>query len=236
LAGHVAEGQPRVRLVRRVADPRALPGRVLGALLGEVGIQWSGKVRLGKAPAGERLAYVTSAPLSQLLTELGKHSDNFYAETVFKTLGAGAKGEPATSEAAAKRVLAWLSSAGLDDPATKVVNGSGLFDANRISAETLAQLLAKVYLDPELGPDFVAQLAVGGVDGTLRSRFRSATTRGRVRAKTGTLRNSDTLSGYVLSSSGRLPLVFVVLVNGIDDNHGAVREHIDSAVSVLSEH
>ena len=236
LKGHVSQGQPRVRLVRRVADPRALPGRVLGALLGELGVEWSGKVRLGAAAGGERLAYVTSPPLAQLLTELGKNSDNFYAEMVFKTLGEGAKGEPATSELAQKRVLAWLSNAGLVDPQTKIVNGSGLFDANRVSAELLAQLLAKVYLDPELGPDFVAHLAVGGVDGTLRSRFRGVATRGRVRAKTGTLRNADTLSGYVLSSSGRLPLVFAVLVNGIDERHTQVRERVDRAVSVLAEH
>jgi len=236
VGGHVSEGQARLRLVRRVADPRAVPGRVLGALLKEIGIEWSGKVQLGKTTGGERLAYVTSPPLGQLLGELGKNSDNFYAEMVFKSLGEGAKGEPATSEAAAGRVLAWLERAGLRDPGTKVVNGSGLFDANRVSAEVLAQLLGKVYLDPELGPDFVAQLAIGGIDGTLRSRFRSAATRGRVRAKTGTLRNADTLSGYLLSSSGRLPLVFAVLVNGIDERHTAVRERVDRAVSALAEH
>lgn len=236
VAGHVSEGQPRLRLVRRVADPRALPGRVLGALLKDMGIEWSGKVLLGKTAGGERLAYVTSPPLGQLLGELGKNSDNFYAEMVFKSLGEGPKGEPATSEAAASRVLAWLAHAGLGDPRTKVVNGSGLFDANRVSAELLAQLLGKVYLDPELGPDFVGQLAIGGIDGTLRSRFRGAATRGRVRAKTGTLRNADTLSGYMLSSSGRLPLVFAVLVNGIDERHTAVRERVDRAVSVLAEH
>lgn len=235
LDGHVSAGQPRVRLVRRVADPRALPGRVLGALLAELGVAWSGKVRLGKLATNERLAYVTSPPLAQLLAELGKESDNFYAEMVFKSLGEGAKGEPATSELAAQRVREWLSKAGLVEAHTKVVNGSGLFDANRVSAELVAQLLAKVYLDPELGPDFVAQLAIGGVDGTLRSRFRSAATRGRVRAKSGTLRNADTLSGYVLSSSGRLPVVFAILINGIDERHTAVRQRIDRAVSVLAD-
>lgn len=236
LGGHVSEGQPRVRFVRRVADPRTLPGKVLGALLEESGVKWSGKVRLGPLSAKERLAYLTSAPLSQLLAQLGKHSDNFYAETVFKTLGEGPKSEPATSKAGADRVLAWLASAGLEAKTTKIVNGSGLFDANRISAATLAELLAKVYLDPQLGPDFVAQLAIGGVDGTLGSRFKGAATRGRIRAKTGTLRDADALSGYVLSSSGRLPTVFVVLVNGIENRHGVVRSRVDRAVSLLAPH
>lgn len=236
LSGHVSVGQPRVRLVRRVADPRALPGRALGALLADMGVEWSGKVRVGSSTGGERLAYVTSAPLAQLLAELGKHSDNFYAEMVFKTLGEGPKGEAATSKLAAERMVAWLTKAGLADAHTKIVNGSGLFDANRLSADLLAQLLAKVYLDPQLGPDFVAQLAIGGVDGTLRSRFRGGGTRGRVRAKTGTLRNADALSGYVLSSSGRLPLVFSVMVNGIHERHGDVRNQIDKAVTRLAEH
>ncbi len=52
-------------------------------------------------------------------------------------------------------------------------------------------------------PEFVAQLAVGGVDGTLKHRFRGGHARRLVRAKTGTLEDVAALSGYVLSPSGR---------------------------------
>ncbi len=233
LGGHVSVGQPRLRFVRRVADPRLLPGKVLAELLGELGVKFSGRVKLGKRDGGERLTYLTSPPLSVLLREMGKNSDNFYAETIFKTLAGESQGAPASSASAAERVLEWLEGAGLANPQTKIVNGSGLFDANRVSTGTLAGLLAKVYLDPSLGPDFLAQLAIGGVDGTLRHRFRSAKDRGRVRAKTGTLHDVDALGGYVLSSSGRLPIVFALLVNGIDNQHAAVRKEFDRAVSTL---
>jgi D-alanyl-D-alanine carboxypeptidase/D-alanyl-D-alanine-endopeptidase (penicillin-binding protein 4) len=235
LSGHVSAGQSRVRLVRRVVDPRELPGKVLVALLKELGVQVKGKVRLGHAGGGTRLAYLTSAPLAELLAQLGKESDNFYAETIFKSMGARESGGAASAATAAARVEAWLARVGLGSAGTKIVNGSGLFDANRVSAETLARLLTKVYLDPALAPDFVAQLAVGGVDGTLRSRFRAPKTRGRIRAKTGTLRRADALSGYVLSSSGRLPLVFVTLVNGIESRHEAVHARVDRAIGVLAD-
>jgi D-alanyl-D-alanine carboxypeptidase/D-alanyl-D-alanine-endopeptidase (penicillin-binding protein 4) len=235
LGGHVSAGQPRVRFVRRVADPRALPGLVLVSLLEELGVKVTGKVQLGRRPGGERLAYLSSAPMSQLIYQLGKLSDNFYAETIFKTLGGEASGTAASSAAGAKRVEAWLAALGLEQPQNKIVNGSGLFEGNRLTPRTLTNVLSKVYFDPRLGPDFVAHLAVGGSDGTLRSRFRSATTRGRVRAKTGTLRSVDALGGFVLSSSGRLPIVFVVLINGIADQHLEVRRQIDRAVSILAK-
>ncbi len=235
LGGHVSAGQPRLRFVRRVADPRLLPGKVLLELLRNVGIQVAGGVELGKKAGGERLAYLTSAPLSVLLHELGKHSDNFYAETVFKTLAGDTEGPPASSEAAARRMTEWLAGLGLEAKQTKILNGSGLFDANRVAPSTLAGVLTKTYLDPVLGPDYVSHLAIGGVDGTLKSRFRQDKVKGRVRAKTGTLNDVDALAGYVLSDSGRLPIAFVVLVNGIKNRHPEVRAQIDRAVSVLAE-
>ena len=235
VGGHVSEGQPRLRFVRRVADPRLLPGKVLVELLRNAGVQVTGRVELGGSRGGARLAYLTSAPLSVLLHELGKHSDNFYAETIFKTLGGDTEGAPASSEAAARRMSQWLAGLGLLGKQTKIVNGSGLFDANRIAPSTLAAVLARVYLDPVLGPDFLAHLAIGGVDGTLKARFRHAKVKGRIRAKTGTLNGVDALAGYVLSDSGRLPIAFVVLVNGIQNRHQEVRAQIDRAVSVLAE-
>jgi D-alanyl-D-alanine carboxypeptidase/D-alanyl-D-alanine-endopeptidase (penicillin-binding protein 4) len=222
-----------VRFVRRVGDPRVLPGKVLSVLLGQLGVKVSGKVRNEPRQGGERLAYLTSDPLPVLLRQLGKHSDNFYAETIFKSLAGDDPKHPASSEGAAKLVLEWLNEAGLSDKRTKVTNGSGLFNANRLSAELLAGLLSKVYKDPKVATDFVAQLAIGGRDGTLRSRFRGKDVAGRVRAKTGTLRSVDTLGGYAYTDEASLPRVFVVLVNGIDGRHAAVRREIDRAVSAL---
>jgi D-alanyl-D-alanine carboxypeptidase/D-alanyl-D-alanine-endopeptidase (penicillin-binding protein 4) len=84
-------------------------------------------------------------------------------------------------------------------------------------------------------PEFLAQLAIGGVDGTLHSRFRKFKEQRTVRAKTGTLSAAVGLSGYVLSPSQPSAVVFSVLVNGLGGQAGAVRERIDRVVETIAD-
>jgi D-alanyl-D-alanine carboxypeptidase/D-alanyl-D-alanine-endopeptidase (penicillin-binding protein 4) len=214
-------------------DPRLQPGRALSHALSRAGVELRGKVKLGGVSEKRRITYIASAPLSALLHRVGKYSDNFYAETIFKSLAVEEDGPPATSSGGAKRVLSWLSERKMDSKSIKVVNGSGLFDANRLTAELLVRVLASAHADPAVGPEFLSQLAIGGVDGTLAARFRGAQQRARVRAKTGTLDDVDVLVGYVLRTSGRAPVAFAVLINGIKRQHPAVRREIDRAVASL---
>jgi serine-type D-Ala-D-Ala carboxypeptidase/endopeptidase (penicillin-binding protein 4) len=232
LGGHIAEGLPRQRFAKRVEDPRALPGLALKALLQKEGVEVA-EVALGGADEKSRIAFHASPPLSDLVAELGKESDNFTAETLFKALGAGATG-PATWQGAADTTTRWLQSNGAFSDGMQVKNGSGLFDANRLTARALCTVLRKAYDSPRLSAEFVAQLAIGGVDGTLRSRFRELKATRRVRAKTGTLAAVDALSGYVLRD-GKRPLVFSFMVNGLPGEHGAVRAKVDEIVVALAK-
>jgi len=235
LAGYAAKGLPRMRFDRRLDDPRRAPGLALRELLIGVGIEVQGPVALGGNQIEPRLAFHQSAPLAQLLSELGKNSDNFYAEMLFKALGADATSNPARSQDGAAVVRQWLSQHGLARPDTRIENGSGLFDANRVSAATLAGTLLAVRQNPAVYPEFLAQLAIGGVDGTLHSRFRKFKDQRIVRAKTGTLSAAVGLSGYVLSASSSAPIVFSVLVNGLEGQAGAVRERIDRVVETIAD-
>lgn len=232
LAGTVAEGLPKLSFARRLDDPTLVSGRVLKHLLQQVGISVRGEVAVGGQGVRRRLASHRSAPLGHLLAELGKASDNFYAEMVFKTLGVGPKGEPATFGRAASVISDWVRSAGIPDAGLRITNGSGLFDANRASARTIAETLAAALRDPAIGSEYVAQLAVGGVDGTLSSRFRTVREARFVRAKTGTLAKVDALSGYAFIRGRSTPLVFSILVNGISD-HPAARRRIDRVVESI---
>lgn len=235
LGGHVARGMPRLRFERRLDDPRRAPGLVLRELLLGAGISVSGGVALGGEQVLNRLVFHQSEPLSQLLTALGKDSDNFYAEMVLKALGADASGGPARSQDGAQVVLKWLTDRGLATAETRIGNGSGLFDANRVSADSLAGTLLAVQRTPAVYPELLAHFAVGGVDGTLRSRFRRFKEQRLVRAKTGTLSAAVGLSGYVLAPGGSPPMVFSVLVNGLEGQASAVRERIDRVVEAIVE-
>jgi D-alanyl-D-alanine carboxypeptidase/D-alanyl-D-alanine-endopeptidase (penicillin-binding protein 4) len=233
VGGHAAQGLPRLRFERRLDDPRRAPGLVLRALLQRERISVEGRVGLGGETVLQRIAFHQSQPLALLVHELGKHSDNFYAEMLFKVLGAEASGEPGQSHAGARAVRAWLEAHGGLSPETRIENGSGLFDANRISATVLINVLRAARQDPALYPEFLAQLAIGGVDGTLRSRFRALRAGRAIRAKTGTLSAATGLSGYVLGPRGQTPVAFSMLINGVEGHVGEARQYIDRVVEAI---
>jgi D-alanyl-D-alanine carboxypeptidase/D-alanyl-D-alanine-endopeptidase (penicillin-binding protein 4) len=67
---------------------------------------------------------------------------------------------------------------------------------------------------------FRAALPIGGVDGTLKSRFKNTAAQNNVRAKTGTLTGASSLSGYVTTRAGE-HLAFSILMNHYDREGGA---------------
>lgn len=235
LKGHVPEGGRAVSVAKRVDDPRLLAACALKEILKEVGVEVTGDVRLGGEQQRELLVAHRSAPLGELLSALGKESDNFYAETIFKTIAAEERGRPGTAAAAAELVMETLDGLGAMEKGTIVKNGSGLFDAERTSPWSLATLLRAAHLDPVLGPDFTAQLAIGGVDGTLRGRFKTWKKQRAIRAKTGTLSSTAALSGYVLPPPGRSAIAFSVLANDVAGHIDPTRKAMDAFVGALAD-
>ena len=235
VSGSIRPGHHSLRYVRRAHDPRLLVGHALKRSLGRLGIAVEGGVALGSAPETRLIAEHVSQPLAALLFRVGKESDNFYAEMIFRTLDAEKKGKRGVSADAAHEVQAFVEGIGAGGDGLSVTNGSGLFDANRVSASMLARLLSWAWREPSVHPEFVSLLAVGGVDGTLRSRFKDAELRGRIRAKTGTLEHAASLAGYILRPDGRRPVVFALIANDVNDVPGA-RVAFDTFVrGVLTE-
>ncbi len=232
VSGAVAGDSRVVRFTRRAEDPRLLAGYALKALLEKADIKVSGDVKLGSA-RGHTLAKHLSAPLSQLLYALGKQSDNFYAEMIFKTL-AGSR--PARSADAGDVVTTFLGRVGATDTGVVIKNGSGLFDANRVTAWSTVELLRWAYRDPAIQPEYLSQLSVGGVDGTLHKRFHQELTRRRVRAKTGTLDDVISLSGYVLRDGGRSPLAFSIFFNHVGGKQDGARHAADRLVELVTRY
>ena len=230
VGGRIAEGLPMMVSRRRVDDPRRLPGYVFVELLKRRGVTVSGGVVEGGAAETHALALHTSEPLAVLLFALGKNSDNFAAEMMLKALGAHASGGVGTSAAGAKAVQDWVSGLGVSHSGLVIRNGSGLFDANRVSAGTLTGVLRHAYQSPSLKVDYLAQLSIGGVDGTLRSRFRTHANERNVRAKTGTLARVIALSGILLAPPGHSPIAFSVIVDGVPGRHAQTRKRVDRAV------
>ncbi len=83
--------------------------------------------------------------------------------------------------------------------------------------------------------EYVAQLAIGGVDGTLRGRLKKEVHRRAVRAKTGTLDDAIALSGYVLGPPGKGPVAFSVLFNKVEGKAYGARAAADRLAEVIAE-
>jgi D-alanyl-D-alanine carboxypeptidase/D-alanyl-D-alanine-endopeptidase (penicillin-binding protein 4) len=149
-----------------------------------------------------------SPPLSEVVRDINKFSNNVMARQLFLTLGAVGSGQSANSERSAQTVSAWLARAELAMPELVLENGCGLSRRERLSADSLARLLRHAYAGPRM-PEFVASLPVAGLDGTMKNRTAAS---GSAYVKTGLLEGVRALAGYVLSDRGRRYVV-VAIVN-----------------------
>ncbi len=197
-----------------VTDPTAFAAGAVAAEFGRQGIAIAGGIRRGATPPGATLlARNLSPPLGEAIRRLNKVSNNFVAEQILKTLGAEAHGAPGTAGKGVRAVRDFLVSIGVPATEFALADGSGLSRENRISPRALVVLLEAAYKDFRLRPEFMASLAVFGVDGTMRKRRRERAAARRVRAKTGILRGVHALSGYAAAENGET-LAFSVLMNG----------------------
>lgn len=235
VSGSVPEGSEPIRYRQRVDDPRLLAGQALKNALAARGIAVTGSLRSGASSQNHELVSRKSRPLSELLPELGKASDNFYAETLLKAVALATRGRPASAAAGTEVAAAWLRDLGAYEASIRIGNGSGLFDANRLTARSLARLLVSVRRHPALAEPFALHLAVGGVDGTLRNRFPKLAQRRAVLAKTGTLRDVVALSGYVMDPERTRPIAFSLLLNGIAGRAPMGRQRIDRIVEMVAK-
>ena len=201
-------------------DHTQFVGAAFRALWEASGGSWIGRVREGRTPAGAvELLAQESPPLSEIVRDINKFSNNVMARQVFLTLGAPEPGQSASAERSVKAVTAWLSRTGLAMPELALENGCGLSRRERISADSLARLLEQAYAGPRM-PEFVASLPVAGLDGTMKNRTAAS---GSAYVKTGFLDGVRAVAGYVLAGSGHHYVVVAIV------NHA----NADSAVGAL---
>ncbi|MGI0485752.1 D-alanyl-D-alanine carboxypeptidase/D-alanyl-D-alanine-endopeptidase [Pantanalinema rosaneae CENA516] len=191
-------------------------------------------VKASAAPPGEtELAAIASPPLSQLLQETNRESNNVYAEALLKTVGRvqSPSNQDATTAGAAA-IKAILTPLGVNPNRYSMVDGSGLAARNRASAEAFVQTLQAMAQSPHAAI-FRNSLPVAGVSGTLKNRFRNTPVQGRLQAKTGTIGGVVALSGY-LTPPNYPPVVLSIVANYSNDSAANVRKDMDDMVLTIA--
>ena len=179
-----------------------------------MGGRFHGRVHEGRADAGAGVvATHTSRALAELVRDVDKRSDNPTARTVWLTLGALATGpsEGTTAQRADRVVREWLHAQAVSDDGLVLENGSGLSRLERIAPVTLAGVVERA-LDGPWAPEFVSSLPIVGVDGGMRHRLADTPAAKRARFKTGTLRDTWAVAGFVDAADGARYVV-VAMVN-----------------------
>jgi len=211
---------------RPAADPAAYAASALADLLAERGVRIDKSPATGQAPQRRTtLVDMASLPVRDLVEGMLTFSDNNTAELLVKELGVHVRREGTTAAGIAV-VADALRDAGIDVAEMTLTDGSGLDRGDRISCRTLQQLLTAA------GPtgDIAKGLPVAGTSGTLRDRMRASATRGRIRAKTGSLRDVTALSGWV-DGRGDTKLTFSFLLNTGDRAVGAADLRVEEQLA-----
>jgi D-alanyl-D-alanine carboxypeptidase/D-alanyl-D-alanine-endopeptidase (penicillin-binding protein 4) len=206
------------------------------ALLGR-GVTLTGRTRTTSDPAATAaartlppLAEHASPPLRQVLEPILQLSHNWYAEMLLKTLGRVRTGTGSWDSGLAVERRFLVDSLHVDSSAFRFADGSGLSHWNLVSPKAMVQLLYAMRAHPR-GELFREAMAVGGNSGTLRYRYRSNALVGRVVAKTGSIANVTTLSGYLETPAG--PWTFSIQLNNHTLSTRDVQKRIDQIVAEL---
>jgi len=194
----------------------------------ESGGEFKGGWMNAKAPEdAEPIVSFRSLPLAEIISRVNKNSNNVMARQILYTLSAEVLGAPGTESGGRKVVENWLADTGIEFPTLRLDNGAGLSREARVSAREFGALLELAWQKPYM-PEYLASMAVSGLDGTLRRRFDDEQLTGQAHLKTGSLDHVAAIAGYLQAESGRR--FSVVMLHNHDDVHRGPGEEAQIAL------
>lgn len=243
-----------------VSRPAGLFIALLKERLEKKGVVITGQRKLITAKDKSYMAAGSSIPPVEIARQEGpmfstvaaktmKPSQNLYTETILWTLGEQGRAyyvAPGTSEkenpfnnsksTSAERgrfvVRNFLTEIGVAPDGIVQYDGSGLSRHNLVTPSAVVTLYMYMARQSRFSQVWMDSLTIGGVDGTLRNRFRGTRAQGNVRGKTGTIDQVSALAGYITTAGGERA-VFSVIVNGVPS--GSLRVNvIDEIVGHLA--
>jgi D-alanyl-D-alanine carboxypeptidase/D-alanyl-D-alanine-endopeptidase (penicillin-binding protein 4) len=220
-----------------VPNPSAHFLKLLTAELIAQGIQTDPELaspdRISKRQSGlpqVELAAVASPTVAELVRTTDKDSNNLYAELLLRQLGQrSSHTQMDAGESGLQAVTAFAQKLGIATDSFNLADASGLSRRNAIAPRAFVQLLQVMNGDRV----FKDSLPIAAVDGTLKNRFKHTAAQANLTAKTGTLSDAVSLSGYVTPAAYD-ELVFSVLLNNSNLSAKDAREIVDAIALLLT--
>lgn len=230
-----------------VGEPLEHAGNVFAQALDRTGIEVDGEIRVMTEPnpKSEPLSNehahnewsIESPPISEIVRMMNHPSDNFIAEQL--ALAVVCQEQNRQAEAGSGSWEKWetlvgkfLEARGINESEYRLRDGSGLSRYNRISAHGLATLVDWA-VDQPWGGTFLDSLPVAGRDGTLSDRLGDLDDETTIRAKTGSLTGTRTLTGVIEREEGAT-ITFSVMVSNLTGAHESRgKEYLDTFVREL---
>lgn len=212
--GCIHASSQAIQLEIPIVNPLIYAKTVVKNQLKNLGIQLRGDVVLeNNLKPSMLLVAHNSKPITQLMANTLKHSDNLYADSLFLHAAQNINGKPLSwqkSEVVIKNFL--QQQTGINMQNAVLIDGSGLSSHDLVTPYQTISLLKYIHYHFPLAYEYITALPIAGQDGTLWKRFRKPTQRGFLRAKTGTLTGVLSLSGYLYTANGHT-LAFAIYIN-----------------------
>lgn len=181
------------------------------------------------------IAHIDSRPMAELVKNMMKPSQNLYAHLLLLQVAEKVRDNETrkmnSDDLGLSELKKFCTDAGIEKGAVLMEEGSGLSRGCLVKPAASVQLL-KFMAKHRYSKEFYDSLPIAGVDGTLRSRFKGTPAEKNLRAKTGTIRYVNSISGYVTSKAGER-LVFSIMLNNYSLGEG--RTHTDAIAEMLAE-
>lgn len=217
--GPMAKSHEPMEFLIPIESPSLYTGHVFRELLLANGITFTGSVESKAVPStAKEIASHSSRPLSLIVQDMMKHSDNLTADCLFKKIGHAETGEQGTWQNGNKVLRAFLKEkVGIPSTSLVLLDGCGLSRYNLVSPAQLVQLLtwARANITSEVC--------------TSEKRFANLPFASQIRAKTGAMTGISTLSGYLTTKNGET-LIFALMGNGFTMPVAEYREKVENRI------
>jgi D-alanyl-D-alanine carboxypeptidase/D-alanyl-D-alanine-endopeptidase (penicillin-binding protein 4) len=205
---------------------------ILRDALKKRGVKVSGKIRTANWLTREtdplnygrltEIAYIESKPMAEIVKNMMKPSQNLYAHLLLLQVAEKVRTQETkrmnSDDLGLAEMKKFLGEAGIDSGDVLLEEGSGLSRGCLLKPAASVALL-KYMRKHRYASTFIDSLPIAGVDGTLRSRFKGTPAENNLKAKTGTIRYVNSLSGYMTNKAGE-NLVFSIMLNNYSGGDG----------------